>query len=280
MISIRAYSECTREHYWQLSEVTVGAILNMPVSRKRKKRGKVVERQKVVVSPDTAQWWTMRIKPSQMKHLKDEPDFEMFVKIGRMINSVLFAQTAATQFLVSGQISYIALRQYRRGLFVLAGYLHESINILRNVEDRHITMESFIPLRNIVHGIEYKQTRAYLREVRNIAGFHLADSVDIEGTKEALGELELTAHVLMGADDTNNTGFYFELSDTLDIALIGKRFKGERDIDEVNEEIHQAVLKTSTEFVKAAISFQLSLARKMDLAEYVYGHGPVEASGD
>lgn len=156
----------------------------------------------------------------------------------------------------------------------------ESINILRNVEDRHKTMESFIPLRNIVHGIEYKQTRAYLREIRNIAGFHLADSVDIEGTKESLAEIELTAHVLMGADDTNNTGFYFEFSDTLDIALIGKRFKGDRDIDEVNDEIHKAVLKTSNEFIEAAIDFQLSLARKMELAEYVYGHGPIDESGD
>lgn len=91
-------------------------IAIMPVSRKRKRRGKVVERQKVVVAADTAQWWTMKIKPSQMKHLKDEPDFEMFTKLGRMINSVLFAQTAAMQNLVQGQISYIALRQYRRGI--------------------------------------------------------------------------------------------------------------------------------------------------------------------
>lgn len=249
----------------------------MPVPRKRKRHGKVVRRQPVTFAgPDLSDQWTMRIKPSQMIHLRDDPDFLMIVKMGRIINAVLYAQTTIIQFGVEDR--YLNRRQYRRGLFVLAGYLHEAINILRHVEDRHVTMESFIPLRKIVHGVEYKQTREYLREIRNVAGFHLADSVDIENTKLALSELELTSHVLMGADDKENLTYYFELSDMLDIAIIGRKFKADRDIDEVHEEIHQAVLNTSHEFATAAVAFQVSLARKMDLAEYIYGNRGIQGT--
>ena len=241
----------------------------MPVSKKRKRAGKKVVRQAVVTTPDLSKSWNLKIKPSQMIYLKNDPDFLMMVKMGRMLNAVLYAITSIAPFIASP--THLARRQYRRGLMVLAGYLHESIIIIRNVEDRHITMESFVPLREIAFGLEYRQAREYLREVRNVAAFHLADSAGIENTKLAISELKLSSYELTGADDEDFSTSYFELSDTLDIAVISRKFKDDRDPHVVAEEIHQTITKVAWEFIKAATDFQMALARKMELGEYVYG---------
>lgn len=241
----------------------------MPTSKKRKRAGKVVKRQEVKTTPDFSKSWSLKIKPSQMIYLREDPDFLMMVKMGRMLNAILYALTSVVHF--SSNSGYFARRQYRRGLMVLAGYLHESINILRHVEDRHISMESFIPLRNIAHGIEYKNAREYLREVRNVSAFHLADSGGIENTKEAIASLELTSHLLMGADDEDFTTYYFEFSDILDIEIISKKFADDRDLDVVVEDIHKTIFDVADKFIVAASHFQLALARKMDIHEYVYG---------
>ncbi len=241
----------------------------MPVSKKRKRAGKKVVRQPVVTTLDLSKSWTLKIKPSQMIYLRDDPDFLMMVKLGRMLNAVLYAVTSIAPYIAHP--THLARRQYRRGLMVLAGYLHESINIIRGVEDRHITMESFVPLRELAFGLEYRQAREYLREVRNVAAFHLADSAGIENTKQAISELKLSSYELMGADDEEFTTSYFEFSDTLDIAVISRKFKDDRDPHVVAEEIHQTITKVAWEFIKAATHFQMSLARKMEIGEYVYG---------
>ena len=241
----------------------------MAVSKKRKRAGKRVVRQPVVTTPDLSKSWNLKIKPSQMHYLKSDPDFLMMVKMGRILNAVLYALTSIAPFMKYP--TQIARRQYRRGLFVLAGYLHESINIIRNVEDRHVTMESFVPLRKIAHDPEYKKAREYLREIRNVAGFHLADSGGFENTKLAISELKLSSYELMGGDDEEFTTYYFEFSDTLDVSLISRKFKDERDPHVVAEEIHQTITAVAWKLITAATHFQMSLARKMDLGEYVYG---------
>ncbi len=243
----------------------------MPVSKKRKRAGKVVKKQPVVTAPDLSQSWNLKLKPSQMIYLKNDPDFLMMVKMGRMLNALLFAMTSVAQFAKSD--TYLAKRQYRRGLFVLAGYLHESINVLKATETRHLTMDSFVPLRKIVFNPEYKKTREYLRAIRNVAGFHLADSAEHENTKQALSELDLSAYVLMGADNEDLVSYYFELTDILDMAAISSQFKDERDPRDVAHEIHDTVHKVAQEFIEAATHFQVALAKKMELGEYVYGHG-------
>lgn len=241
----------------------------MPTSRKRKRRGKPVTHQPMAAGPDLSKSWNLKIKSSQMIYLREDPDFLMLVKMGRMLNAVLYAVTSMAPYMQYP--THLSRRQYRRGLMVLAGYLHESINILRNVDDRHITMEEFVPLREIAFGLEYRKAREYLREVRNVAAFHLADSGGQEITKLAMSELKLSSYELMGADDEDFATSYFEFSDTLDISVIAKRFKDERDPHVVSEEIHKTINDVAWEFIKAATHFQISLARKMELGEYVYG---------
>ena len=242
----------------------------MPVSKKRKRAGKKVVRQAVVTTPNYSKRWNLKLKPSQMIYLKDDPDFLMMLKMGRMLNALLFSMTSVAQFIKND--SYLAKRQYRRGLFILASYLHESITVLKSTEQRHLIMDSFVPLRKIVFNPEYKKTRDYLRAIRNVAGFHLADSAVHENTRDALSDLDLSAYVLMGGDDENDfVTYYFELTDILDMAAISGHFPDERDPREVANEIHDAVHKVAKEFITAATHFQVALAKKMELGEYVYG---------
>jgi hypothetical protein len=89
----------------------------MPVSKKRKRAGKVVKRQAVELpARDLSKRWSLKIKPSQLIYLKDDPDFLMMVKFGRAINALSFASTVVASWM--NDDTNIGRRQYRRGLFV------------------------------------------------------------------------------------------------------------------------------------------------------------------
>lgn len=241
----------------------------MPVSKKRKRAGKPVQRRGFEpYMPDATKRWKLKIKPEQFIYLRDDPDFLMLIKFGRAINAISFALTNVASF---GECkTNVQTRQYRRGLFVLAGYLHQTINLIRGVGDRHNTMESFVPLRNIAHGLDYKKARAYFKTIRNYTAFHLDEGDNHEHTRESLSKLDATMHVLMGGDDDTAGTFYFEFADYLDFALVGTTFQGERTPRETIDDITNSIVNTSGELLQAAHGFLIALARKMEIEEYVY----------
>jgi hypothetical protein len=241
----------------------------MPVSKKRKRAGKAVKRQ-VAELPvrDTSKQWSLKIKASQFIYLKDDPDFLTMVKFGRAINALSFASTVVVSWMQDS--SNVGRRQYRRGLFVLAGYLHQTINIIRGVGDRHITMDAFVKLRKIAHDPEYKEVRGYARTIRNVTAFHLDEFDEHENTKISLSQLGPSMYVLMGADDELFGSFYFEFADYLDFALVGTTFRNGRTPPETMDDITNSIVQTSWELLQAAHDFLVALARKMELGEYVY----------
>lgn len=207
-------------------------------------------------------------KPTQLGYLRDDPDFLTMVKFGRAINALSFAGTVVATWMQDD--SNVGRRQYRRGLFVLAGYLHQTINIIRGVGDRHITMDAFVPLRTIAHDPKYKKVRNYVKTIRNITAFHLDEFDEHENTKRSMSQLETTMHVLMGADSDLIGSFYFEFADYLDFALVGTTFQGERTPRATMDDITNSIVETSWEMLKAAHGFQHALAKKMELEEYIY----------
>lgn len=243
----------------------------MAVSKKRKVRGKKVVRQPVQLPVrDDSKQWSLKIKPSQLIYLKDDPDFLTMVKFGRAINALSFASTVVASSMQDS--SNVGRRQYRRGLFVLAGYLHQTIILIRGVGvgDRHITMDAFVPLRTIAHDPKYKKVRGYAKTIRNITAFHLDEFDEHENTKTSLSKLDPTMHVLMGGDNDLIGSFYFEFADYLDFALVGTTFQGERTPQETVDDITSSIVDTSWELLQAAHGFLLALAKKMEIEEYVY----------
>ncbi len=241
----------------------------MPVSKKRKRAGKPVQRKVYeAYTPDHSKRWKLKIKPEQFVYLRDDPDFLLLIKIGRAINSISFAVCNWVSFAECK--TYVQRRQHRRGLLVMAGYLHETITLIRGVGERHITMESFVPLRNIAFGEEYKKARGYFKIIRNYTAFHLDNADFHEVTRESLAQLDATMYVLMGGDDNTSGTFYFEFSDYLDYAFVGKSFQGDRTQEETANDIQKTIIDTALATLNAAFAFQVSLAKKMELHEYVY----------
>lgn len=217
---------------------------------------------------DLSKRWSLKIKPSQLVYLKDDPDFLTMVKFGRAINALSFASTVVASWMQDD--SNVGRRQYRRGLFVLAGYLHQTIKIIRGVGERHITMEPFVPLRNIAHDPRYKKVRDYAQTIRNVTAFHLDEFDEHENTKRSLDKLDPTMYVLMGADSDIVGSFYFEFADYLDFALVGTTFQGDLTPREIIDDITRSLIDTSWELLQALHAFQVALARKMELEEYIY----------
>lgn len=241
----------------------------MPTSKKRKRAGKAVKRQPVERPKlDLSKSWSLKIKPTQLKYLKDDPDFLTMVKFGRAINAISFAATVIAMSVK--QLTHTDKRQYRRGLFVLAGYLHQTIQIIHGVGDRHITMESFIPLRTIAHDPKYEKARIYAKTIRNYTAFHLDEFDKHENTKRSLDMLDPTMYVLMGGDNDELGSYYFQLADYLDFQIVGKQFQGDKTPGDTIDEITDTVVSTSFEMLKALHDFVVSLARKMDLHEHLY----------
>ncbi len=241
----------------------------MPISKKRKRAGKKVVRQAVVTTPDTSKRWSLKIKPAQLIYLKDDPDFLTMVKFGRAINAVSFALTVTMSW--ANNESNQGKRQYRRGLFVLAGYLHQTILLIRGVGDRHITMDAFVPLRTLAHDPKYQKHRNYCKTIRNYTAFHLDEFDEHENTRNSLAKLDNTMHVLMSGDDEKFVNFYFEFADYLDFALVGTTFQGDRTPQETMDDIMSSVLQLSGEMIEALFGFQFALAKKMELHEHIYG---------
>ena len=243
----------------------------MPVSKKRKLRGKtVVHRPLEPPKRDLSKQWNVKIKASQLIYLKDDPDFLTMVKFGRAINALSFAMVVAAASM--NDQSHIGRRQYRRGLFVLAGYLHQTIALVRGIGagDRHVEMEAFIPLRTIAHDPKYQKVRTYCKTIRNYTAFHLDEFDEHENTRKSLEKLDATMHVLMGGDDDNFLTFYFEFADYLDFSLVGMTFQGDRTPKETMNDIVKSILDLAGELLEALFGFQLALAKKMELEEYVY----------
>lgn len=243
----------------------------MAVSKKRKLRGKAVKHRPLEVPKrDLSKQWNIKIKASQLIYLKDDPDFLTLVKFGRAINALSFAMVVAASSM--NDDSHIGRRQYRRGLFVLAGYLHQTIMLVRGIGagDRHVTMDAFVPLRTIAHDPKYQKVRTYCKTIRNYTAFHLDEFDEHENTQTSLSKLDLGMYVLMGGDDDNFLTFYFEFADYLDFALVGTTFQGERTPRETMDDIVNSILQLAGELLEALFGFQLALAKKMELEEYVY----------
>lgn len=241
----------------------------MPRSRKRKIHGKAVKRADVVMPErDASRRWSLKIKPTQLIYLKNDPDFLTMVKFGRAINALSFAVTVVATHMKMD--TNVGRRQYRRGLFVLAGYLHQTMSIIRGVGERHITMEAFIPLRKIAYDPEYKKARGYFQTIRNQTAFHLDEFDEHENTKRSLEKLDPSMYVLMGADDDHALSFYFEFADYLDFALIGSSLQGSRLHLETIDEITGTIFGTAFEVLTASHAFLVALAKKMELEEYIY----------
>lgn len=242
----------------------------MPVSRKRKNGNSRQKKTVAVKPPQRTERWSANLNGSRLMYLRNDPDFLTIIKIGRAVNAICFAMNSL--YYEDGK-TVSSVRQYRRGCFILAGYLHEGLLVVKSIKGRYLTYPAFEPLRAMALGAEYKDEREYVRTIRNAMAFHL-DEID-ETTRHTLARIKPTMLPFMSGDDATFATSYFELSDYLDIAFLVEKFGNGREWDEAAGAVLESVMKFADKFLVACHDFHIALCNKIDISQHMYKHALV-----
>lgn len=236
----------------------------MPVSKKRKN---VVNKQRRVVPspPPKTGRWAASLNGSRLMYLRNDPDFLTIIKIGRVTNAVCYALTNVIR--EDGK-TVASVRQFRRGCFVLAGYLHERLKLVQSIKGRYLIHPQFEPLRALALAAEHKRDRDYIRTIRNTMAFHL-DEID-ETTRQTLAGLKPTTLPFMSGDDETFATAYFELSDYLDVAYLVEKFGDGRTWEETAQMVLDTIMKFADKFLVACHDFHIALCNKINITEHMY----------
>jgi hypothetical protein len=237
----------------------------MPVSKRRKSSTK--KRTPATVTPEPKSTrWTVKLNPSRLAFIKNNPDFLTLIKIGRALNAVSFGATGIME--CNKLRSFVELRQYRRSYLILGGYLHESIKLVDSLKGRYLGDPDFEPLRLLVLDAEHKKARFYVKKVRNVAAFHL-DEID-ENTRRSLATVKPTTVNLACGDDPTLISTYWEFSDYLDGVFLVSELGDGRSAEATLTDLYETILNFSLKFMDAANQFTHALVKKLDLKEYLY----------
>lgn len=236
----------------------------MPVSKKRKKA--VNGQRRMPAAPVRTERWAANLNGSRLMYLRNDPDFLTMIKIGRVTNAVAYGLTDVLGN--DERKSALGRRQFRRGLFVLAGYLHEGIRLVQSIKGRYLTEPEFEPLRALALATEHKKTRDLVRTIRNATAFHL-DEFD-ETTRQTLARMKPECFPLMSGDDQSLATFYFEFSDYVDWAFLIEKFADGRSREETSDDIVYSTMQFADKFLPACHNFQIALCKKTKIGEHVY----------
>lgn len=237
----------------------------MPTSKKRKGAKKRTVRR-VMPAQNLGEKWNWKLHASRLVNVCSDPDFLNIVKIGRVMNAVDFGVTSIA--IGMKQENMTTTRHYRRGNFVLAGYLHEGIALVDLIKGRYLAEPEFDLLRRIALDSEFRDVRSYVKAIRNVTAFHL-DDID-KTTKTVMADLPPTTYTIMAGDDLTAGGFYFELADCIDMTYLFEIFKRGREFEETAADIIHSVRHLAEKFLKGCHVFLAFLCRKVKLVDHTY----------
>jgi len=224
----------------------------MAISKKRKSSGKR-KRPKFTQNPPEAgdERFGLRLKGSRLMYLKGDPDFQAVIRMGRLLNSIMFASQAMADYF--GDESATGTRQTHRAFYVLCGYLHQGIQVVSWIRPRYLGQEAFEPLRLLTVGPDHAQARKFVRTVRNEVAFHQDEGR--EKTEEALAELKLGHYDLISNDDQTLLGFYFDFADIVDWQMIKANLRDDRSMPDFYTDLTSTVYRYSGLFGNACYDF-------------------------
>ncbi|MBV9242648.1 MAG: hypothetical protein JO314_11630 [Acidobacteria bacterium] len=219
--------------------------------------------------PENGKPWRVQLNGSRLAYLRGDPDFLTLVKIGRVMNAIAFAVHGAVYGDPEGSV--VGARQYRRSLYVAAGYVHEGIRLVQSIKGRYLTEPAFDALRTMALGYDDKKARDYVRVIRNMTAFHL-DEADIV-TREVLCKIPPGMYDLAGGDDRTVATFNFDFADRIDMAYLCEMFANGREWPETAEDIVNTVIEFATRFLVACERFHATLIDRTNINEHVFAMG-------
>ena len=236
----------------------------MAVSKKRRAKSYIARKPAAQENPGK---WNVKLNGSRLAALRKDPDFRTIIKLGRVMNAVLFASESIGKSYK--QSTVLERRQYWRASFMLAGYVHEGIKLVSSIKGRYLTMPEFQDLRAVALDAECRQARDYVRKVRNHTAFHFDE--DDARTAVALAMLKPTTYILNSGDRAVAGAWYFDFADYLDLTLLVDEFGEDGTREESINNIFNAVSGLSLMFLEASAKFYIALVEKTNLADNVYG---------
>lgn len=237
----------------------------MPVSKKRTAKKHLV-RKPLTLTKEKTERWNIKLNGSRLAFLRDNPDFMTMIKIGRAMNAVLYAMQTVLDNREPKTI--VQTRQYRRGCFVLAGYLHQGIRLIPTIQRPYLKFPEFQMLREVAHDPGTKAARVYVKKVRNFTAFHL-DEYN-ETTQRTLAKLKPTMYILASGDNQAIGNFYFDLADEVDLQFLLAELSNETYGEVTPEDLFGTIFGLAQAFLEACSTFNAALFAKIKLSEHVY----------
>ena len=146
---------------------------------------------------------------------------------------------------------------------MLAGFLHEAIELVDSIKGRYLGVEEFEPLRKLVLGYEWQTIRRQAKKVRNYMAFHLDGYDDI--TRSTIAKLKPTTYTFLCGEDQSYGAHYCEFADFIDLFYLGEVFPDDEEPcppEEAGRRVLGSLLQYGTEFLKACHTFQSMLWEK------------------
>ncbi len=237
----------------------------MPVSKRRKGANSKPRRVGLAPQQVSTTRWKATLNGARLQFLKKDPDFPALLKIGRLLNTILFAVQCIGDHMEENTV--VDTRQHRRAFFVLGGYLHQGLSVVRSIQGRYLGVPEYEDLRLLVHDSKYKKPREYVKAVRNFAAFHLDE--DDKTTREGLSKLKPSWYGLMSGDSEHLLTSYFEFADLIDLGYLVNHFGNGRGWEETSHDIHTTILNFSTELTGASFKFMEYLMQKTNLRDHL-----------
>lgn len=236
----------------------------MPVSKHRKTAHKRSRTPKKATLIPTVHW-AKKLHSSRLMHLRNDPDFEAMVKIGRVMNTLSFCVTDMNTY--GAKNTATSIRQYMRAAFLLGGYVHQGAQLIRTISRRYKREPAFAKLLEAISGEEFRDTREHARVIRNFVAFHVDEWN--ETTRATLATLKPGNYRVMCGDDMAYVSYYFEFADTIDSAFLYDKFGEGRTWEETTNYIFNGLMNYAFQLQKGCHEFQQMLW-DTKFSEHVY----------
>lgn len=207
----------------------------------------------------------MILKKRKFAEVRTNPDFITAVRVGRLLNSVLFVQSLV---LFDYDFKKSADRRRWTKVFQLnIGYIHEALEVLGSVESKYATKDFYERARNLINPATPvdKRRKKLLRIIRDTSTFHL--DKDARMTSSELAAMPAEDYYLFSTDDGTIGHLHFDLADEVDLSHIIETFRDSPDEGkkEIMLRIGRMLGELGTEVISAADNFLSGLLAGLGL---------------
>lgn len=205
------------------------------------------------------------VSPRAFNKLRNNPDFEVLVRIGRVVNALGFSFNS--QKGEKGESVYELRRKSTRGLFLMCAYLWEAILVIQKLEAEHgssyTDSEPFQQLLKVADPKNYGKHKAVVEAVRNNVGFHLDHKMI--ATTEPISKIEQSEDYDLLTMDYDRRFFYVNIADEIDLIHLADKFRGKRGRTATIKEMIGLVIELTLELVGSSNAFVRDLMTRMKL---------------